>query len=384
MARVPVTLEAGVRTFFCGPESFTPDLSPIVGEAPGTRGYFVAAGMNSVGVLSAGGLGRVVAQWIADGKPDVDVTGFDIDRFRTYQAEESYRATRTTEILGTVYAAHTPGKQLYSARGAKLSPVHDRLVANGGYLREVSGWEGADWFAGPGQTPEATPTWGRADWFERWEAEHRAIRERAGPDGHVVHVEVPRHRCRRRARARPRLGRRRRRREPSGSPTPSGSTTTASCRPTSPSPSSPTTTSGWSPPTPPTATCSPGCRATSATRDVDGRRTSPRSGPSSTCRARALATCSPRLTDADLSNDAFPFRTARFVDARRGAAAAGAHHVRRRARLRAVRPGRRRPHRLRRRGRGRRGARSGSRRWPAAGWRRAIATSATTSTTPTT
>ena len=82
MARVPVTLDAGVRTFFCGPESFTPDLSPIVGEAPGTRGYFVAAGMNSVGVLSAGGLGRVVAQWIVDGKPDVDVTGFDIDRFR--------------------------------------------------------------------------------------------------------------------------------------------------------------------------------------------------------------------------------------------------------------------------------------------------------------
>ena len=180
MARVPATLEAGVRTFFCGPESFTPDLSPIVGEAPGTRGYFVAAGMNSVGVLSAGGLGRVVAQWIADGKPDVDVTGFDIDRFRAYQAEESYRATRTTEILGTVYAAHTPGKQLHSARGAKLSPVHDRLVANGGYLREVSGWEGADWFAGPGQTPDATPTWGRAAWFDRWEAEHRIVRERAG------------------------------------------------------------------------------------------------------------------------------------------------------------------------------------------------------------
>ena len=180
MSRVPVTLEAGVRTFFCGPESFTPDLSPIVGEAPGTRGYFVAAGMNSVGVLSAGGLGRVVAQWIVDGKPDVDVTGFDVDRFRAYQAEESYRATRTTEILGTVYAAHTPGKQLYSARGAKLSPVHDRLVANGGYLREVSGWEGADWFAGPGVTPEATPTWGHADWFPRWEAEHRAVREGAG------------------------------------------------------------------------------------------------------------------------------------------------------------------------------------------------------------
>jgi heterotetrameric sarcosine oxidase gamma subunit len=180
MARVPVTMEVGVRTFFCGPESFTPDLSPAVGEAPGIRGYFVAAGMNSVGVLSAGGLGRVVAHWIIDGRPDVDVTGFDVRRFAAYQADDGYRAARTTEILGTVYAAHTPGKQLTTARGALLSPVHDRLVAQGGLLREVSGWEGADWFAGPGVTPEAAPTWGRAPWFDQWREEHRVVREGAG------------------------------------------------------------------------------------------------------------------------------------------------------------------------------------------------------------
>src|SRR5262249_45348309 len=74
MARVPVTLEVGVRTFYCGPESFTPDLMPAVGEAPGIRNYFVAAGMNSVGVLSAGGLGRVLAHWLISGLPDVDGT----------------------------------------------------------------------------------------------------------------------------------------------------------------------------------------------------------------------------------------------------------------------------------------------------------------------
>ena len=102
MARVPVTLEVGIRTFFCGPESFTPDLSPAVGEAPGLRGYFVAAGMNSVGILSAGGLGRVLAHWIIEGRPDVDVTGFNVDRFRPWQADDAYRAARTTEILGTV------------------------------------------------------------------------------------------------------------------------------------------------------------------------------------------------------------------------------------------------------------------------------------------
>jgi glycine cleavage system aminomethyltransferase T/glycine/D-amino acid oxidase-like deaminating enzyme len=180
MARVPITLDVGVRTFFCGPESFTPDLSPAVGEAPGIRGYFVAAGMNSVGVLSAGGLGRVLAHWITEGEPDVDVTGFDVDRFRADQLDPAYRAARTTEILGTVYAAHTPGKQLRTARDRRLSPVHERLVAQGGYLREVSGWEGADWFAGAGVEPTAEPTWGHAPWFAQWEREHRAVREAAG------------------------------------------------------------------------------------------------------------------------------------------------------------------------------------------------------------
>jgi 4-methylaminobutanoate oxidase (formaldehyde-forming) len=180
MARVPVTLDVGVRTFFCGPESFTPDLAPAVGEAPGIRNYFVAAGMNSVGILSAGGLGRVMAHWITTGRPDVDVTGFNVDRFRPWQADDAYRAARTTEILGTVYAAHTPGKQLRTARNTLLSPVHDRLVDQGGYLREVSGWEGADWYAGPGVQAGAEPTWGRAPWFTKWEAEHRTIREGVG------------------------------------------------------------------------------------------------------------------------------------------------------------------------------------------------------------
>jgi glycine cleavage system aminomethyltransferase T/glycine/D-amino acid oxidase-like deaminating enzyme len=180
MARVPVTLEAGVRTFFCGPESFTPDLMPAVGEAPELRGYFVAAGMNSVGILSAGGLGRVLAHWIISGLPDVDVTAWDVARFRADQLEPAYRRDRTTEILGTVYAAHTPGKQLRTARNRLLSPVHARLVENGGLLREVSGWEGADWFAGYGIVPEAQPTWGRAPWFEEWRQEHHAVREGVG------------------------------------------------------------------------------------------------------------------------------------------------------------------------------------------------------------
>ncbi|MGL5818860.1 MAG: FAD-dependent oxidoreductase [Phycicoccus sp.] len=180
VARVPIVETAGIRTFFCGPESFTPDLEPAVGEAPGIRGYFVCAGLNSIGVLSAGGLGRTVAHWVATGEPDVDITGFDVARFREHQLDPRYRAERTAEVLGTVYAAHIPGVQLRSARGVLLSPVHEQTVASGGYLKEASGWESVDWYAGDGVVPTAEPTWGRAAWFTHWEAEHRAVREAVG------------------------------------------------------------------------------------------------------------------------------------------------------------------------------------------------------------
>jgi 4-methylaminobutanoate oxidase (formaldehyde-forming) len=177
MSRVPATMEAGVRLFFCGPESFTPDLQPVVGEAPEIRNYFVAAGLNSIGILTGGGLGRVLAHWILNGQADVDVTGFNIDRLHTYQANPEYRRLRTVESLGMVYQCHYPTRSLMTARGAKRSPVHDRLAARGAYFRDVSGWEGADWYAGPGNRPESELTWKRPSWFPHWAAEHRACRE---------------------------------------------------------------------------------------------------------------------------------------------------------------------------------------------------------------
>lgn len=177
MSRIPAALDTGIRTFFCGPESFTPDLSPIVGEAPEIRNYFVAAGLNSIGILTGGGLGRVVANWIIDGHPDVDVTGFNIDRLHPYQATPQYRRTRTVESLGMVYQCHYPNRSMTTARNAKVSPLHHRLVAEGAYFKDVSGWEGADWFAGPGATPDPGPlTWGRPAFWDRWAAEHHACR----------------------------------------------------------------------------------------------------------------------------------------------------------------------------------------------------------------
>ena len=178
MGRVPVTLQAGIKKFFCGPESFTPDLRPIVGEAPELKNYFVAAGLNSIGILTGGGLGRVVANWIVNGDPGVDVTGINIDRLHKYQANPEYRRERTIESLGLVYKCHYPTMTPQTARGVKRSAVHDRLAAAGAYFRDVSGWEGADWYAPAGHEPKVEKlSWGRQNWFPWWEAEHRAARE---------------------------------------------------------------------------------------------------------------------------------------------------------------------------------------------------------------
>ncbi|HEY3008184.1 MAG TPA: FAD-dependent oxidoreductase [Micromonosporaceae bacterium] len=178
MARVPVSLDAGVRTFFCGPESFTPDLLPIVGEAPELRNYFVAAGLNSIGILTGGGIGRALAHWILDGRADIDITGINIDRLHGYQRNPEYRAARTVESLGMVYACHYPGKPMKTARGAKLSPIHHKLVERRAYFKDVSGWEGADWYAPEGVEPTVERlSWGRQNWFPYWAAEHHATRE---------------------------------------------------------------------------------------------------------------------------------------------------------------------------------------------------------------
>jgi glycine cleavage system aminomethyltransferase T/glycine/D-amino acid oxidase-like deaminating enzyme len=178
MSRVPATLDVGIRKFFCGPESFTPDLQPVVGESPEVRNYFVAAGLNSIGILTGGGLGRALAHWIVDGRPDIDITGINIDRLHSYQANPEYLRTRIVESLGTVYMCHYPTKSMKTARDAKHSALHDRLVARRAYFRDVSGWEGADWYAPEGHEPVVEAlSWGRMNWYPWWEAEHHAARE---------------------------------------------------------------------------------------------------------------------------------------------------------------------------------------------------------------
>ena len=177
MKRVPLSQEMGIKKFFCGPESFTPDLQPVVGESPEIKNYFVAAGLNSIGILTGGGLGRVMAHWVINGRPDVDVTGFNIDRLHRYQSNPEYRRHRTVESLGLVYKCHYPTKSYQTARGAKRSAVHDRLAAAGAFFKDVSGWESPDWYAPKGVEPKVEKlSWGRQNWFPYWQAEHQAAR----------------------------------------------------------------------------------------------------------------------------------------------------------------------------------------------------------------
>jgi len=181
MDRIPALHEAGVRTMFCGPESFTLDIGPLLGEAPELGGFFVAAGMNSLGILLSGGVGSLMARWIVDGVPPVDVTGLGIDRTQLFETSRRFRADRTVEQLGALFAdAAWPNWHPRTARNVRRSVIHDRLVAAGAHFAVSSGWEYPEWFAVDGAPPEIVLGWGRDGSFALQAAEHRAVREAVG------------------------------------------------------------------------------------------------------------------------------------------------------------------------------------------------------------
>jgi glycine cleavage system aminomethyltransferase T/glycine/D-amino acid oxidase-like deaminating enzyme len=178
--RVPLLRTAGLKVMFCGPESFTPDDRYHLGEAPEVRNYFVAAGFNSVGVQSAGGAGKVLAEWIANGHAPLDLGDVDILRNMRFQSAPSYLYDRTTESLGLLYAMHWPYRQFETGRNARKSILHDRLASANACFGEVAGWERANFFAPKGVVPEYTHTWGRQHWLPWSAVEHRAVRESVG------------------------------------------------------------------------------------------------------------------------------------------------------------------------------------------------------------
>ena len=190
--RVPVLDQVGLQLVFNGPEAFTPDGGYHLGETPEVTGCFVAAGFNSIGIQSAGGVGWALAEWIADGHPPMDLTAQDIRRTFPAQAEPSYLDQRIPESLGLLYAMHWPNRRYVTARDVRRSPLHDRVAEAGAVFGEGGTVERPDWFAAPGEERVHRYSWGRANWFDAVGRECRAVRHAVGlfDQSSLVRLEV--------------------------------------------------------------------------------------------------------------------------------------------------------------------------------------------------
>ncbi len=178
--RVPALDDAGVQLFFNGPEAFTPDGVYFLGEAPEVDRVFVAAGFNSVGIQSAGGVGWVLADWIIDGAPPMDLWSVDIRRTFPYQANPEFLEDRISESLGLLYAMHWPFRQYESARNVIHSPLHEQLDHAGAVWGETAGWERPNWYAPDGVARVYEYSYGKQNWLEHSMSECQAVREAVG------------------------------------------------------------------------------------------------------------------------------------------------------------------------------------------------------------
>lgn len=177
MVRVPMLQHVGWRKFFCGPESFTADDQYHIGEAPEVKNFYVAAGLNSIGIQSSGGIGKALSEWMHYGYAPLDLWGVDIRRAYSFQGTQQYIQNRVTETLGLLYDNHFPYKQMVTSRNVRHSPLHERLVERNACFGEVAGWERPNWFAPEGLEAKYEYSFGKQNWFEYSANEHRAFRE---------------------------------------------------------------------------------------------------------------------------------------------------------------------------------------------------------------
>tara|TARA_B110000003_G_scaffold242613_1_gene250525 strand:+ start:7661 stop:10105 length:2445 start_codon:yes stop_codon:yes gene_type:complete len=178
--RMPMLAEAGIQTFFNGPESFTPDDAYHLGLAPELDNFWVAAGFNSIGIQSAGGAGMALAEWMDSGEKPFDLGDVDISRMQPFQGNKKYLFERSKETLGLLYADHFPFLQKKTARNIRRTPFHHQLLNHGAVMGELAGWERANWFSEKGQTASYEYSWKRQNWFENSANEHRSVRENVG------------------------------------------------------------------------------------------------------------------------------------------------------------------------------------------------------------
>jgi 4-methylaminobutanoate oxidase (formaldehyde-forming) len=173
--RVPALGSAGVRSFINGPESFTLDGAPLVGESPEVRGLYVAAGMNSSGVVYGGGVGWALTEWITTGRPPIDLWTVDVRRYAPADNTLKALSERIPEVLAKHFEIPWPGMDYETLRGVRRTPLHAALAARGAHFTQRAGWERPAWFA-VGEPPELTPSYGPAGWFPLWREEHDAAR----------------------------------------------------------------------------------------------------------------------------------------------------------------------------------------------------------------
>lgn len=178
MERLPFLQDVGWRKFFCGPESFTPDDQFHMGEAPELKNYYVACGLNSVGIQTSGGLGRALAEWMHKGYAPMDLWGNDIRRMFPFQSTQNYIEERVTESLGLLYENHYPYRQMTTSRDIRHSPIHEKLALHNACFGEGAGWERPNWYAPKGVEPKYEYSFGKQNWFEYSAAEHKAAREK--------------------------------------------------------------------------------------------------------------------------------------------------------------------------------------------------------------
>ena len=180
MERIPALQTAGIRTFFCGPESFTHDNTPMLGPVPELDGMYVAAGMNSMGIMCAGGMGSVMASWIVDGVAPLDLVSHAVDRTVPFENTLKFRAERVTEQVGLWVAPSFPTFEQRTARNIRRSPLHEVWASRGAHFAMGHGWELPEWFSPTGKMPAIPWTWGHGEWTPWVAAEHRAVREAVG------------------------------------------------------------------------------------------------------------------------------------------------------------------------------------------------------------
>jgi glycine cleavage system T protein len=183
--RLPFVERAEIVSLVRHPGAYTPDSRPLLGPAPEARGLWMAAGLSLNGFGGAGGMGKVLAEWIVEGEPPLDVFSFHAWRFGKDYRDPLYAAERTREGVKYYYLLRYPNDENEWARPHRVSPVHHRLQDRGAVFGEKNGWERVNFFS-PGKpwrragADQRQWGWGRPSYFERVAEEHRAVRERAG------------------------------------------------------------------------------------------------------------------------------------------------------------------------------------------------------------